>query len=178
MKPRSVLLFGICLALGLTTAKAESSFERDLATLLEQREKAIIAANTPIHERLHKSLERLLGLALNAKDAEAAYKIRQVMNLSERVGSGDLLSVRYPLRGSFWKVPSGSPVRPGLSGELTFQDVTVMSGDLKYLLTRENEVIILFNRGDTQSMKLDASGMRLEFQFKGPAYRYDLMDAK
>ncbi len=58
---------------------AESAFERDLKQLTEQREKALAAAVDPINRRYQTSLEQLLQRATQAKDLDAAVKIRETL---------------------------------------------------------------------------------------------------
>lgn len=69
-----LLLWAIIAA--TTSLYAESPFERELADLKAQRDKALAAAIDPINRRYQASLEPLLRRATQANDLTAALKIK------------------------------------------------------------------------------------------------------
>lgn len=71
-------LLPILAALCASTAlNAQSSYERELESLDEQRSKAVAAAIAPIDQRYRLALEQLMQRATQNKDLETALKIKQ-----------------------------------------------------------------------------------------------------
>jgi hypothetical protein len=63
----------------LPRSSAESPFNRNMATLALQRDKAISVAISPINKRFNAETEALLKRATQANDLDAALKIRHAM---------------------------------------------------------------------------------------------------
>ena len=60
---------------------AQSSVERELELLREQRAKALAAAADPINRRYQEGLTKLIDRATQAKDLETALKIKEELSL-------------------------------------------------------------------------------------------------
>lgn len=85
------ILVSLNFAFGAVSAvAADSPFERDLKQLTEQREKALATAVDPINRRYQASLDQLLQRATQAKDLDAAVKIREALaEVGSSAASGD-----------------------------------------------------------------------------------------
>lgn len=99
-----------------TVVWAETSFERELAQLKDQHEKAIAAAVEPINRRHQSSLEQLLRRATQANDLAAANKIK-----AEIDGSADVAV------SSGETVTSPNAVRKALVGAWNWESKKVKS---------------------------------------------------
>lgn len=85
MKPKIICLT-LTLALLVPAAFADSGYQRELAELSAQRDKAIAEASEPINRRYQAALEQLLRRATQANDLDAAVKIKDAL-VSSPLGS-------------------------------------------------------------------------------------------
>jgi len=88
MTPKSKSLILACWFLTpLPFTFAGSDYDRQIAELTAQREKAISEATEPINRRYQTSLEQLLRKATQANDLDAAVKIKNAIAAADPPGS-------------------------------------------------------------------------------------------
>ena len=93
MKPTSIKLALLTFVTATSALHAETSFERELKQLQEQRDKAIASAAEPINRRYQTSLEQLLRHTTQANDLETAVKIKaELQNLQATVSASSTAS--------------------------------------------------------------------------------------
>ena len=71
----------IALTSTISSLSAQTSFDRDLQQLKEQRDKSAASAVEPINRRYQSALEQLIGRATQAKDLESALKIKEELRV-------------------------------------------------------------------------------------------------
>lgn len=157
----------ISAALLLTTAgvHAQSTYQRELAQLLDQRDKAIASATAPIQARFKQQAELLLQRAKQNNDAAAVAEIQAVVSGEQEPGV--VRDLKRQLNGTKWKLLPNAPVRGGLTANLSFNDKTAEPGGYQYEATHSS-VTVIFNRGGREVLELMPDGKHLRFA-KGPA---------
>jgi hypothetical protein len=80
MPAKLISIGAIILLIRVTTSDAQTSFERDLATLDEQHDKAIASAIEPIERRYQAALEQLMQRATLNTDLDTALKIKEKLS--------------------------------------------------------------------------------------------------
>ena len=75
---KTQIAFVLAAVVAASPLYAESPFERELATLTQQRDKDIAAATEPITRRYRASLEQLLRKATQDGDFDAGQKTNNV----------------------------------------------------------------------------------------------------
>jgi hypothetical protein len=85
-------------------ALAQSQFEKELALLTAQRDKAIEAAAAPIEKKYQEALEVMLKKAMQASDLDGALKIREALG---QVASDDPFrdDIESRIEGTRWLWP-------------------------------------------------------------------------
>lgn len=106
-------------------AAEEPQYERDLKTLIEQRDKAVAAAVEPINRRYQTALEQLLRKATQANELEAALKIKAKLDSVPSAAQPakpkpkTAEELKEYLDGTTWIIAHGSPDAKG-SQTVTF----------------------------------------------------------
>jgi hypothetical protein len=72
MKPNSILPFILAALIAVPTTFAESTYEREMKQLRDQRDKAVADATKALNARYQQSLDLVYRRALQAKDPTAA----------------------------------------------------------------------------------------------------------
>ena len=94
---------------------AQSSYERDLVKLTEDRDKALIAASEPIHRKYKALLEQLMQRATRDQDLNAAIKIKDAI---AKIPTHGLVAKPHPktvqelkefLDGTIWNISDKTP---------------------------------------------------------------------
>jgi hypothetical protein len=157
------------------SSQAQTAYERELEQLMDQRDKALAAAEAPINERFRAAAEQLLRRATQGGDLAAANRIKEVLDATSRSSSTGIKDLRKDIVGTTWKCMPGKPVRGGLGPTFSFTEKGVQPGGYKYEVDRSNTVIITFNAGGTQVMNLAKGGTRLEFSLGNVDHVYELV---
>lgn len=94
---------------------ADSPFEKELETLEFDYARALAAAREPIDRRHQQSLQRLLERAMQAKDIDAAVKIKKALNGVPEIGKTGVQPAKPTAKSDFeakyintrwgWKIP-------------------------------------------------------------------------
>jgi hypothetical protein len=109
MKTASLIVCGL---IGFAPfAVSQSAFDRELASLSEQREAALLKAIRPINDQYRKSLEQMLKKATQASDLDAAIRIKKELD---------------GVKGELNNVPSSdklisNPPKPSISDKLALK---------------------------------------------------------
>ena len=156
-------------------AHGQTAYEKDLEQLIDQRNKALAAAEAPINDRFRAAAEQLLRRATQGGDLATANKIKEVLDATSRSSSTGISDLRKDIVGTTWKCMPGKPVRGGLGPTFSFTQNGVQPGGYKYEVDRSNSVIITFNAGGTQVMTLAKGGTRLEFSLGNVDHVYELV---
>ena len=148
---KSIIPLLICLALP-AIATAETQFDREIAQLRAERDKAMAAASEPINRRYQAALEQTLRRAMQASDVDAAVKIKAA--LSELGVAAHVEPPPSPLQlllhGSRWEwFNAPEPKGPAANWVEFYTDGTGRSGwnqPLKYEVTGTNHAPCLAGR--------------------------------
>jgi hypothetical protein len=142
----------LCIALP-SIAAAQNQFERELAQLRDQRDKAAKAATEPIDRRYKAALEQTLRRAMQANDLEAAVKIKAALSLVGAEGADDnsTATLQLLMEGSRWEWYD-HPEPKGVSHHSLefFADGTGRTGwgtPLKYTVTSPNTLRVVQGDG-------------------------------
>lgn len=172
---KTPLLILAALSLLASASFAESPYLKELNQLVEQRNKAVDQALAPINTRFKNAAEQLLRRAAQAGDLDAAQKIKETMESGIAPNAEAIRDLRKHLAGTQWKAVDGTSQRPGLAATLTFTDGDLVEpGNLRYEVTSNRTVVIVFKGGDRQTLTLDRSGKRLELEFQQTTFAYEL----
>ena len=156
-------------------ARGESTYERDLKQIVDQRDKAIAAAAAPIIARAKADAAALMRKATQAGDLDAANKIKEFLgDTTPVVQGGPVKDLKKQLVGTRWKAVPSSPLRGGLAPVLTFTEKSVEPGSYKYEVESHNSVTIIFTGGDRQAMSLAPDGKRLKLAYGKAEFVYEL----
>lgn len=167
----------VLLSSGSSAVAQSSSFERDLDTLIRQRDAAMEAALAPIHERFKNAAEQLLDRATQAKDLQTAQKIARAIEENETEtssGSEKVTDLRRDLEGTTWKAADPKSLRPGLGATLIFEKDSVNPGGYQYEASSSRVITIIFRGGDRQDLTLDRGGQKLELTFQQRTIVYEI----
>ena len=132
---------------------AQSSFERDLAKLTEDRDKALVRASDPIHRKYKELLEQLMQRATRNGDLDTAIKIKEAI---AEIPASILVTKPHPktgqelkefLDGTIWNISDKSP-----------------TGEVLYTLTFDKNGT--FKHSDGRTGKFEVSGPN-EFRMWG-----------
>jgi len=175
MKPHILLVITILLCPLIAASYSQSAYERELNQLVEQRDKALAAASSPINARFRASAEQLLRRATQGGDLDAANKIKAALETNIEPAPAAIKDLRKQLGGTTWKSVAGMSLRPGLAETLSFTEKTVEPGDYKYEVDRFNTVIITFKFGDKQVMTLTKGGTRMQLTHGANEHAYELV---
>lgn len=156
-------------------SRGETTYERELKELIQQRDQAVAAASAQINARFKVSAEQLLRRATQAGDAEAANKIKEAFGVEASSTSESVKNLRKQLIGTTWKAVPGTPLRGGLAETLTFTEKCLEPGGYRYEAEKHNSVTITFTGGDKQTMTLAKAGTRLQFTRNKIEYAYELV---
>jgi hypothetical protein len=159
----STLYFALLLLVG--HAQAQSTFQRELAQLVDQRDKALAAAAAPIQARFKQQAEQLLQRAKQNNDAAAVAELQALLSGNQEPGV--VRDLKRQLSGTKWKLLPNVAPRGGLTGSLSFSDKTVEPGGYQYEAAHSS-VTVIFNRGGREVLELMPDGKHLRFP-KGPA---------
>lgn len=175
MKSNTPLALTIVLCSLVMTLHAESTYERDLRQIVDQRDKAIAAAAAPIIARSKSDAESLLRRATQAGDLDAANKIKEFLgSTTPVVQGGPVKDFNKQLKGTTWKAVPSAPLRGGLAASLTFSEKTVEPGGYHYDIESHNSLTITFTGGDKQVVTLAPDGKRLKLTLGKTEYVYEL----
>ena len=175
MKTSPHITIAIVLCSLASVAHGESTYERDLKQIIDQRDKAIAAAAAPIIARSKADAAQLLRRATQAGDLDAANKIKEFIGTTTPVvQGGPVKDLRKQLAGTMWKAVPSSPLRGGLAASLTFTEKSVEPGGYKYEVESHNSVTITFTGGDKQVMALAPDGKHLKLTYGKTDFVYEL----
>ena len=175
MKTNTHVTIAIVLCVLVATSHAESTYERDLKQIIDQRDKAIAAAAVPIIARSKADAEQLLRRATQAGDLDAANKIKAFLGSnSPIVQGGPVKDLRKQLVGTMWKAAPSTPLRGGLAASLTFTEKSVEPGGYRYEVESHNSVTVIFTGGDKQVMALAPDGKHLKLTYGKTDFVYEL----
>jgi hypothetical protein len=126
----SITLISLLLA---SVSFAQSSFERDLAKLTEDRDKALVRASDPIQRKYKELLEQLMQRATRNGDLDAAIKIKDAI---AKIPASILVTKPHPktaqelrefLDGTIWNISDKSP-----TGEVLYTLTFDKNGTFKH----------------------------------------------
>jgi hypothetical protein len=158
------------------SSHGQTTYEKELNQLIEQRDKAIAAAVAPINARFQNLAEQLLQRATKGGDLDAANKIKASLEITNTKKPDEAIKdLQKQVAGTAWKCVEGMTPRPGLEKVITFTDKTVEPMGYKYEVTRFNTLIITFNAGGTQVATLVNKGTQLLMPLGGKEYTYELV---
>lgn len=94
MKP-GIILSSLSLLISTPVLLGEPGYDKQLADLLSERNKALSVATDPIFHRYRAALDELLQKATRANDLESALKIKAAMDASPRISFGSGFQGRW-----------------------------------------------------------------------------------
>ena len=151
-----IVTIAVLMALFTTAVRAESSYERELQQLTEQRDKAIAAAVDPINRRYQTSLEQLLKRATQGNDLVTAVKIKaQIEKIHSAAPPDSEAQFRSALMRSKWSWRGIDILTFTDSGEANLSKANSTS---KYKITGQRTVVLTSKvSGRTATLEFNAS---------------------
>ena len=143
---------------------AGSEYDRQLAELAAQRDKAIAEASEPINRRYQTSLEQLLRKATQANDLDAAVKIKNAIAAADPPGS----------RFHGWWATESKSSRLQFTAGGNFQEQwkgTIQEG--RWQPTSGTEVKVTMKSGTVREYRLSDDGSAVKRLNDGVTWRRD-----